>query len=79
MLWGCCCGVRKRGVLLQMERVLLARQHGGSKQEHQQSNAVGDYGVDIVGSKGRGILATVDDVHVWVPPGSRSVDLGCWW
>jgi len=35
--------------------------------------------VDVVWSKGRGILAAVDGVHVRVTPGSRGVDLGGRW
>jgi hypothetical protein len=62
-----------------VNRVLLARQHAGSKQKGQQSNSIDYDGVDIVWGKGRGILAAVDGVHVWVTPGARSVDLGWWW
>ena len=65
--------------VLQTKRVLLARQHAGTEQEYQQSNGIDYDGVGIVWCEGRGILATVDGVHVWVTPGSRSVDLGGWW
>lgn len=57
-------------------RVLLAVEHAWSQQEGQQSDEIDQDAVDIVRIEGRGVLATVDLIHVGVTPGSGSFDLG---